>query len=166
MTVLCLAGTSAMAQNAAIPTDAQIARFAYTAGRADLAAADLALRTTHHAAVRSLAGRIMHNSTAVNQKSLALLAKLKGELENSDIGQALAGAAAEKRQELSKLSGDAFDKAYAKNELAYWLTVVGVLETTLIPSAQDPELKRLLEAGLELFKEHQKRAQQLVMELQ
>jgi len=166
MTILCLAGTSAMAQNAARPTDAQIARFAYTAGHADLAAADLALRTTHNAAVRALAGRIMRDNTAANQKSLALLDKLKVKLEDSDIGLSLAGAAAEKRQELSKLSGVAFDKAYAKNELAYWLTVNGALETTLIPSTRNAELKKLLETGLELFKEHQNRAEQLVIELQ
>ena len=45
---------------------------------------------------------------AVNQKALALLDKLKGKPEDNDTSKSLAGAAAKKRQELSKLSGAAF----------------------------------------------------------
>jgi putative membrane protein len=62
--------------------------------------------------------------------------------EDNDTSKSLAGAAAKKRQELSKLSGAAFDKAYAQNEVAYHQTVNGALETTLIPSAKNGELKR------------------------
>ena len=102
---------------------------------------------------------------AVNQKALALLDKLKGKPEDNDTSKSLAGAAAKKRQELSKLSGAAFDKAYAQNEVAYHQTVNGALETTLIPSAKNGELKNLLETGLKLFQEHQKHAEHLVSEL-
>ena len=63
------------------------------------------------------------------------------------------------------MSGAAFDKAYAENEVAYHVTVNGVLETTLIPATQNGELKSLLETGLKLFKEHQKHAEKLVNEL-
>jgi predicted outer membrane protein len=76
---------------------------------------------------------------AVNQKALALLDKLKVKPEDNDTSESLAGAAAKKRQELSKLSGAAFDKAYAQNEVAYHQTVNGALETTLIPSAMNGE---------------------------
>ena len=102
---------------------------------------------------------------AVNQKALALLDKLKVKPEDNDTSKSLAGAAAKKRQELSKLSGAAFDKAYAQNEVAYHQTVNGALETTLIPSAKNGELKNLLETGLKLFQEHQKHAEHLVHEL-
>ena len=102
---------------------------------------------------------------AVNQKALALLDKLKGKPEDNDTSKSLAGAVAKKRQELSKLSGAAFDKAYAQNEVAYHQTVNGALETTLIPSAKNGELKNLLETGLKLFQEHQKHAEHLVSEL-
>jgi len=102
---------------------------------------------------------------AVNQKALALLDKLKVKPEDNDTSKSLAGAAAKKRQELSKLSGAAFDKAYAENEVAYHLTVNGALETTLIPATQNGELKSLLETGLKLFAEHQKHAKQLVSQL-
>ncbi len=53
-------------------------------------------------------------------------------------------AAADKRAELSKLDGAAFDKAYLANVVAYHKTVNGALETTLIPSATNPALSSLL----------------------
>ena len=43
---LCFAGTNAMAQSAAKPTDPQIAHIAYTAGQIDIDAADQALKKT------------------------------------------------------------------------------------------------------------------------
>ena len=48
ITVLCFAGTSAMAQSMAKPTDPQIAHIAYTAGQIDIRAADLALKKTQN----------------------------------------------------------------------------------------------------------------------
>jgi putative membrane protein len=50
--------------------------------------------------------------------------------------------------------------AYAENEVAYHQTV------TLIPAAQNEELKSLLQTGLKLFTEHEKHAEKLVCELQ
>jgi putative membrane protein len=159
ITVLCFAGTSAMAQSTAKPTDPQIAHIAYTAGQIDIRAADLALKKTQNNAVKTFADEMVRDHTAVNQKALALLGKLKVKPEDNDTSKSLAGAAAKKRQELSKLSGAAFDKAYAQNEVAYHQTVNGALETTLIPSAKNGELKNLLETGLKLFQEHRKHDQ-------
>jgi putative membrane protein len=165
ITVSCIVGTSAIAQSTAKPTDPQIAHIAYTAGQIDIATADLALKKTQNNAVKAFADEMVRDHTAVNQKALALLDKLKVKPEDNDTSKSLAGAAAEKRQELSKLTGAAFDKAYAESEVAYHQTVNGALEKTLIPSTQNDELKSLLETGLKLFKEHQKHAEHLVSEL-
>jgi putative membrane protein len=165
ISALCFAGTSAMAQTTATLTDPQIAHIAYTAGQIDIAAADLALNKTHNNAVKAFADEMVRDHTAVNKKALALLDKLKVKPEDNETSRSLADAAAEKRQELLKLSGAAFDQAYAENEVAYHLTVNGALETTLIPATQNDELKSLLETGLKLFTEHQKHAEDLVTEL-
>ena len=45
---------------------------------------------------------------------------------------------------LSHLHGRAYDRAYVANEVAYHKTVNGALESTLIPSAKNGELKSLL----------------------
>jgi len=79
--------------------------------------------------------------------------------EDNPTSQALAKAGEEKRAELGKLDGAAFDKAYIDNEVAYHREVNGALETLLIPSAQNAELKSLLETGLKLFQGHEQHAE-------
>lgn len=165
ITVLCFAGTSAMAQSTVKPTDPQIAHIAYTAGQIDIAAAELALKKTQNNEVKAFADEMVRDHTAVNQQALALLDKLKVKPEDNATSQSLADAASKKREELSKLSGAAFDKAYAQNEVAYHQTVNGALAKTLIPSAQNAELKTLLETGLKLFQEHQTHAEHLASTL-
>ncbi len=49
--------------------------------------------------------------------------------------------------------------------MAYHKTVNGALSGTLIPSAQNAELKSLLQTGLKLFQEHQAHAEQLAQQM-
>src|SRR3546814_9318969 len=74
--------------------------------------------------------------------------------------------AAQKHDELARLDGAAFDRAYVANEVAYHATVNGALRDLLIPSATNGDLKSLLETGLTLFGEHQKHAEHLATSLQ
>jgi putative membrane protein len=91
----------------------------------------------------------------------------QGEIYPQDnaFSQSLAGAGAEHSQDLAKLSGTAFDRAYAQNELAYHVFVTGALETTLIPSAQNSQVKSLLQNGLALFEQPRNEAAQLASQL-
>lgn len=143
------------------PTDPQIAHIAYTAGEIDVAAAKQALKMSKNAEVRQFAETMERDHTAVNQQALALLKKLKVKPEDNDTSKSLSSAAKAELAKLSKLHGAAFDKAYVDNEVAYHKQVNGALETLLIPSAQNGELKSLLETGLKLFKEHQTHAEHL-----
>jgi Predicted outer membrane protein len=68
-------------------------------------------------------------------------------------------------KKLAALKGNAFDKAYVDNEVAYHKAVNGALSGTLIPSAQNADLKSLLETGLKLFQSHQMHAEHLVQSL-
>lgn len=165
VSILCFAGSSAMAQGSGQPTDPQIAHIAYTAGQIDIKAAKQALNKSHNKAIKAFADEMVRDHEAVNKKALALLDKLKVKPEDNATSKSLADAASKTREELSKLSGPAFDKAYAENEVAYHQTVNGALEKTLIPSAQNAELKSLLETGLKLFTEHGQHAENLVSEL-
>ena len=74
-------------------------------------------------------------------------------------------ASADERAKLEKLDGAAFDQAYVDNEVAYHKQVNGALETLLIPSAQNAELKSLLETGLKLFQGHQQHAEHVAASL-
>lgn len=157
--LLALAFPAAAVAAADAPTDPQIAHIAYTAGQIDIAAAKQALEKSKNPDVTAFAKQMVEDHTAVNDQALALVKKLNVTPEDNPTSQALNKAASEKLAELAKLDGPAFDKAYIDNEVAYHKTVNSALSDTLIPSAQNPELKALLEQGLTLFTEHQKHAE-------
>ena len=61
--------------------------------------------------------------------------------------------------------GAAFDRAYPQNEVPYHKAANGALESPPIPSADNGDLKALLETGLTLFREHQAHAEHVLAEL-
>lgn len=147
------------------PTDPQIAHIAYSAGVIDIEVAKLALTKAKTKEVVDFANSMLNDHQAVNEQALALVKKLNVTPEDNAISQALTKAAADKREELSKLESPAFEKAYVENEVAYHKQVNGALETLLIPSAQNAELKGLLETGLKLFQGHQAHAEHVAASL-
>ena len=162
---LALALSGAATAQGTAPTDPQIAHIAYTAGVIDVAAARQALAKSKNSRVRAFASEMVRDHTAVNQQALALVKKLHVTPQANATSTSLTNAAAAKRVEFAKLTGAAFDRAYAANEVAYHQTVNGALSGTLIPGAHNPELKSLLGTGLKLFQEHQHHAEELVGEL-
>ena len=162
---ICLLGGGAFAQSAAKPTDPQIAHIAYTAGVIDVAAAKQALARSKDKAVREFAEGMVRDHEAVNKHALNLVKKLKVTPEDNDTSRSLTKQASEKRVELSKLSGTAFDRAYVANEVAFHKTVNGALETLLIPSASNAELRGLLQTGLKLFQGHEQHAEHVAAAL-
>jgi putative membrane protein len=146
-------------------TDPQIAHIAYTAGVIDIAAAKQAQTKASNKDVKAFAEDMVRDHEAVNKQALDLVKKLNVTPQDNDTSKALSKAAADKLAELGKLSGAAYDKAYVANEVAYHKTVNGALETQLIPSASNPELKSLLQTGLKIFQGHQQHAEHVAAEL-
>ena len=165
LAALCLLTGASFAQGGAKPTDPQIAHIAYTAGELDIAAAKQALAKTKNKDVKAFAENMVRDHTAVNKQALDLVKKLKVTPEDNATSRSLTKAAADERARLAKLSGAAFDKAYVANEVAYHKTVNGTLETLLIPSATNAELKSLLQTGLKIFQGHEQHAEQVAAEL-
>jgi len=162
---VCLLGGGAFAQSAAKPTDPQIAHIAYTAGVIDVAAAKQALARSKNKDVRAFAEDMVRDHEAVNKQALDLVKNLKVSPEDNDTSRSLTRQASEKKVELSKLSGAAFDRAYVANEIAYHKTVNGALETLLIPSASNADLKNLLQTGLKVFQGHEQHAEHVAATL-
>lgn len=145
--------------------DAQIAHIAYTAGMIDISAAKQALKKSRNKDVRAFAEEMARDHAAVNVQALALVKKLGVTPENNPISESLSKGAAAEQKKLAALKGGAFDKAYVDNEVAYHQTVNAALSGTLIPSAQNAELKSLLETALKLFQSHQIHAEHLAQNL-
>jgi putative membrane protein len=162
---LALGFAGAIAAPAAKPKDPQIAHIAYTAGQLDIEAGKQALDKSKNQEVRAFAQRMVGDHTSVNDQALALVKKLNVTPEDNPTIQSLTQAADAERKKLASLDGAAFDKAYVDNEVAYHKTVNEALSKTLIPDAQNSELKSLLQRGLKLFESHQQHAETLAKQL-
>jgi putative membrane protein len=161
---ISLLSGAAFAEGAKL-TDPQIAHIAYTAGVIDIAAAKQALAKTSNKDVKQFAEDMVRDHEAVNKQALDLVKKLKVTPEDNDTSKSLSKNAAAKLAELAKLKGADFDKAYVANEVAYHKAVDSALETSLIPSASNAELKGLLQTGLKIFQGHQQHAEHVAAEL-
>jgi putative membrane protein len=115
--------------------------------------------------VKQFAQDMVRDNEAVNKQALDLVKKLKVTPEDNDTSRALSKQAGDKLAELGKLKGADFDKAYIANEVAYHKTVNGALETQLIPSAGNAELKGLLQTGLKIFQGHEQHAEHVAADL-
>src|SRR5262249_1720254 len=98
------------------PDEGPIPPHASTARPLDIAAAQQAKEKSSNKDVRAFADDMERDHKAVNDKALALVKKLGVTPEDNDTSKALSKQATEKRAELAKLSGKAFDKAYIDNE--------------------------------------------------
>ena len=153
------------ADTPAKPTDPQIAHIAYTAGLIDVEAGKLALEKSKDKDVRAFAQRMIGDHTSVNDQALALVKKLNVTPEDNPTSQSLTKEAEATRKKLANLTGAAFDRAYVDNEVAFHKTVNNALSATLIPNAQNSELKSLLQNGLKVFEAHLEHAERLAQQL-
>lgn len=127
-------------------TDANIAAIVVTANTIDIQYAEMALAKSQTAAVREFAEMVKKDHQSVNEAAGALVARLGVTPEMNTIAFDLRDDAEVKRLTLRDFEGAAFDSAYAANEVTYHTTVLGAIDSALIPSAQNEELKALLVA--------------------
>jgi len=143
-------------------SDVEIAHAAYTADDLDIAYAKIALEKSKTSAIREFAELMVKDHTAANQAALALVKKLGVTPKDNAFSQALVKNGEAKKAELRGLSGAAFDKAYAQNELAYHQVVVKTVAEQWIPTIQNAEFKKFMTDANEIFRVHQAHAQHMV----
>src|SRR5215813_2334229 len=124
--------------------DAQIAAVAVAANQVDVDAGKLALNKAKNGEVKKFAQTMVTDHGGAIKAATDLVGKLKVTPQENDTSKALVKGGQDARAKLSGLSGEAFDKAYVDNEVGYHETVVKALDDTLIPSAQNGDLKGLL----------------------
>ncbi len=95
--------------------------------------------------MQAFADQMIKDHTAVNKQATALAKKLGVKPEASDTQASLKKGASENMSNLKKLKGGQFDKAYVDHEVAYHQAVLDAIDKTLIPSAQNAELKGLIQ---------------------
>jgi putative membrane protein len=141
--------------------DAQIAAVAVAANQVDVDAGKLAMSKAKNGDVKKFAQTMVTDHSGAIKAASDLVTKLKVTPQENDTSKALVKGGQDARAKLSKLDGDAFDKAYIDNEVAYHQAVIDALDKTLIPNAQNAELKALLEKSRPAFVAHLNHAKEV-----
>ncbi len=163
--LMALGCGGALWAQAAGPTDAQIAAIVVTANQVDIDAGKLAESKAHSADVKAFGERMVTDHSGVNQSATQLVQKLHVTPEPDATSESLQKGGEQNLAALKKLSGAAFDKAYIDHEVTYHESVLAALDKTLIPSAQNAELKALLVKVRPAFQAHLEHAQQIQSKL-
>ena len=154
---LALVAALASAQS---PNDAQIASIVVTANQVDIDAGKLA-QSKGSNEVKAFGKQMVTDHSGVNKQAVALVTKLKVTPEDNATSKSLKDGGAENVKKLEKLKGSEFDRAYVDNEVTYHQAVLDAVDKTLIPSAQNAELKALLVSVRPAFVAHLDHAKHL-----
>lgn len=151
----------ASAQKTTKLSDAEIASVAVAANQIDINAAKLAQKKSKNADVLNFAKTMISDHQSVINQASALVKKLGVTPKNNALSRQLNAGAEKTKKMLTAKSGHAFDKAYVDNEVAYHKAVISTVENTLIPQAQNGELKSLLQSVLPVLRTHLEHAEML-----
>ena len=142
-------------------TDPQIAAIVVAANEVDVAAGELARSKATDPQVKQFAERMVTDHTGVNQQATELVQRLGVTPEQNPTSQQLRQGGEQARSRLQGLTGAEFDRAYIEHEVAYHQQVLDAIDSTLIPNAQNPELRALLEQVRPAIEAHLQLAQQI-----
>ena len=148
LTAALVLAASLQAQNPAPEapnlSDPEVAHVAVTANAIDVDLAQFAQSRTRTAAVRQFAQTMITDHNAVNAQAAALAKKLGVTPADNAVSQSLQAGAADARKSLEPLQGAAFERAYMDREVAYHQAVLDAIDTVLVPTTENAELKKLL----------------------
>jgi putative membrane protein len=162
LTCAIMLPSAARAQSAAKgPTDPQIVGIVEGANQIDINYAHLALQKSKNKEVRGFAQQMITDHTALQNAVKGLAAKLGVKPATSDTAKSLESQAHETMSKLKGLEGSEFDKAYVDNEIAFHKLVINANSSTLIPSANNAQLKEALQNAQPLFQGHLEHAEKV-----
>jgi putative membrane protein len=142
-------------------TDPEIASVAVTANQVDIGYADVAVAKSKDSSVLQFAQTMKRDHQGIIDQAVALVTKLDVTPKDNAVSQKLLADAAKTKTMLESKSGKSFNKAYMDNEVAYHKAVISVVETILVPEAQNAELKSLLQQVLPALHAHLEHAEMI-----
>jgi putative membrane protein len=143
-------------------SDAQVAAIVVAADQIDIDAGQLAEAKSPNPEVKAFAHRMIADHTDVNKQATDLATKLKLAPEENTISRALKSDAKRNLERLRKQSGKDFDKLYVSDEVVFHRQVLDTLDTKLLPSAKNEELKALLVKVRPAIASHLEHAEKLL----
>lgn len=143
------------------PSDANIGAIVLAANQIDIDYAKLALSKSKNKDVRAFAEQMVTDHSAVQKFLVELAGQLHLTPVDDDTSNGLKKQSMETTAKLKSLNGEAFDKAYVDNEVAYHKLVTDAVASVLIPNAKNPQLKSALEGANPLFLGHLEHARKI-----
>jgi putative membrane protein len=147
-------------------SDAQIAAIVLAANTVDSTGGVVAQQKGTNPAVKQFGQTMVTDHGGVNKQAVALAGRLNLTPEANPTSNQLTQGGQQSASQLSGLSGAAFDRAYIDHEVEYHQTVLDALDQTLIPNAQNGELKALLQQTRPAVAAHLDMAKNLQKQLQ
>jgi putative membrane protein len=152
---------SVTAQAAPDLSDPEVAHVAVTANTIDAELGALAESRARSPDVKQFAAMMVRDHKAVNERAAALAGKLGVTPKDNAVSQALLTGAKEAKAKVEPLNGTEFDRAYIEREIAYHQAVLDALDSVLIPTTENSELKQLLVEARPAFVAHLAYAKQV-----
>ncbi len=155
------AAAPAAAPTTAPPTDPQIAQIVLSANSGDSARGVLAQQKSTNADVKGFGRLMVVDHGRLNKETVALAKKLNVTPQPSAADSDLINKVQAMGQTLQGKSGMDFDSTYIDQEVAIHQLVQTDLDSTLIPDAKNPQLKKALQSARAVVVAHLKRAQEI-----
>ncbi len=135
-------------------SDAEVASVAVVANQIDISYGEIAKERSKNADILKFAETMISDHKAVIAQAAALVKKLGVTPRDNAVSQKLLADAEKTKKALRSKSGQAFNKAYIDNEVAYHKAVIAAVEGLLIPETDNKELKDLLLNVVPALKAH------------
>jgi putative membrane protein len=146
-------------------SDPEIADVALTAHNIDIARGKLALSKTKNAEVKQFAQQMVDDHGAGVKEAVALATRLGVKPETNATSKSLQDGAKKATARLKKESGPKFDRDYIDTEVGYHQAVIDAVKNTLVPNAQNKDLKQLLSDVVPTLEGHLQHAKNVQAQL-
>jgi putative membrane protein len=141
--------------------DGQIADVVLTASSISIEAAQLAKLKSPTESVRQYAEKMIGEHGSVNDSMSRLVKKINVAPVSNPISKSMKADGEADLERLRSLSGEAFDRAYIRQEIVLYQDVLDTVDNRLMPNATSEELKTVLYNLFAPLSLHLEQAQQI-----
>lgn len=142
-------------------SDSDIINMLMTINTEEMNLSKLAKNQAQDPKVKEFANKMLTAHAENNDKAAKLRREQKIKLTETKSSKSLKTTSASVIENLRKIEGKKFDKAYMQEQITVHKKALDKLESTLIPHAKDTKLKTMLEETKKHVESHLKEAQEL-----
>ena len=144
-----------------MPSDPQILGILRAANDVDIAGGYQAERMARAGEVQSFGKAMVTDHSAMNRQGDDLASRLGMVPEESETSKQLRENGDRSLERRQSLAGEEFDRTYLDDEIALHRALLDTIDKVLLPNADHPELKQLIETARPQIASHLAQAQRL-----